>query len=200
MSVTQIAASSLAIPLIVRPAPRVEDHIALVRCIVAKFLRPGVDIDGSDEYADGLIGLWQATQNYEYHFGTFSNYAYQCIANKIIDGLRRRKKQEKLEECSLDDLRVSSSQYEDENEKVDFDVAELSNESHDWVIKLLEDHPEDTEANRRNKKILLKHFIQGISLTDIAEEMGCTKSYICACKKAGLNLLRERSENVDRSK
>lgn len=156
---------------------KVEDWIPLVKSICARFVRAKRKIEFSEEFSDGLLGLWQATMNYEPHFGAFSTFAYECIRNKILDGIRRRKAEKKLEQPIDADMKAK-------------DIVDFS-----LLRKLVEDDPSDTEQYKRDKRIIREFFFEGKSLTDIAKEMKCTLGYVCNCKRYGLDRLKGRIEH-----
>ena len=155
---------------------KIEEWIPLVKSVCGKFVKAGRQIEFSDEFSDGLIGLWQATINY-HGIHAFSTFAHECIRNKILDGIKQRKVQHKQEEPLSSNIEVKS--------EVDFSALK----------KMLESNQEESEQERHDKEIIRRIFFDGDSPTKIAREMKCTPAYVCNCKRRGLDRLKIRIKN-----
>jgi hypothetical protein len=64
------------------------------------------------------------------------------------------------------------------------------------IPEMLEPHPEDSEKDKRNKRILEMHFLEGKTLAEIGLEVGISTSGVCLARKRGLALLRSRFSNL----
>jgi len=66
-----------------------KEHFGLVGMITGQFvqLKPGQNLEETDEWGDGIVGLVQARNSFKPELGwKFSTLAYRCIRNSIIKG------------------------------------------------------------------------------------------------------------------
>lgn len=163
------------------------DHLGLVRTIAGKFTPIGMEVEDTEQYADGVIGLLRACKTYDPSQGLFSTVAWKSINTAIIQGWRKkgRKKRQgivvSLEEKQADPLDVR---------------PDLSNIGH-VIARFLEPHPDDSERNLRCKEVLRQHFIDEKTWQEIGDEMGVSKTRAQQLGNAGLDLIRTRFKIAD---
>ena len=108
-----------------------------------------------DMYSVVGIGLCRAVASFDAGKGTtFSTYAYTCMLNECRKVWRKEKKQRMLNPISME--------------------AAETTEFFAWFIE---------NASTKDLLIILR-MIQGCTQVEIAEEMGCTRSYVGARVKS----------------
>ena len=154
--------------------PRLEDNIGLAYRVALRFVHDRRRVVDSEEYSDALFGLYQATQSFIRGRERFSTYATRCCNNAVIDGRRKRRDYEPLED---------EHPAREDRLPVDLEV-------------FLEDHPADTPRDRENKEILKKHFINHESWEDIGTEMGMTRSAVFQRATTAIKMIKKRYREV----
>jgi len=169
-----------------------EEHLDLVRKIALKFLSSRCPVEDSYAYSDGCLGLLEAVKTYKRELGAFSTWAWKLIKNFIVEGHRKRSRQVRIPLVRMSELPQRTSET-----IVGKEMGELG-ELISYIPIMLEPHPQDSKKDRRNKKILEKHYLEGKTLAEISGEMGISPSGVCLARKRGLELLRSRfSELVE---
>lgn len=156
-------------------APRLEDNLGLAYRVALRFVHDRKRVVDSEEYSDALFGLYQATKGFTQGRERFSTYATRCCNNAVIDGRRKRRDYEPLED-----------EHPAREDRLPVDLVEI----------FLEDHPEDTQRDRENKEILKKHFINHESWEDIGTEMGVTRSAVFQRAEMAIRMIRIRYKEV----
>lgn len=67
---------------------KVEDHIGLASYVARLYLPDNAIVEDTEEYAEALIGIWEASQTFDPDKGEFAGYA-QTKARWRINNLRR---------------------------------------------------------------------------------------------------------------
>ena len=67
--------------------PDIEDYMALVRSVAARYRRPGIDMD--DLLQEGVIGLLEARKRYQSAKGSFGVYSSFWVEKMIRASCRR---------------------------------------------------------------------------------------------------------------
>lgn len=135
-------------------------------------------VKDTEEYADGLIGLWRAIQRFDSAQGvTFIIYAFSSIKWEIIEGYRRRKSQypsatsgvklTKLPEYTDPPTYSQSFQFEVQDELRHF-------------MSLI---PPQTMT-------VLKYSLGGLNSSQIASELNLSEPRICQLRAQGLRQLQ----------
>ena len=162
---------------------RAEDHLGLVRKVVLKYIVPGVKLDDTEEYSDGLIGLFHAIEKFNTEKDIeFSTFAFCCIKNAVIQGIRQRKKQKQNDgnTCSLDfDYAIP--------DKIDYFSV---------VDHIFANHEDDSPTDTRNKRMLYENYILGKTWDAIGEEFGFTRAFAWQCGESAILLLKTRFANA----
>jgi RNA polymerase sigma factor (sigma-70 family) len=157
--------------------PRVEDHVRLVFHIVQKLVPPSVKPEDCDEFSDGMIGLWKATNGYDNVVGEFSSYAYECIRNQIRTGRQIRRKQ--------------TMNMVDEKELYHIPDEENNLSALEHLQKLLEQkHENPTDSTCI--KIIRDHYIVGIPLTELSIKYKLNRTTVYRYLEKGLSLLKDK--------
>jgi RNA polymerase sigma factor (sigma-70 family) len=166
-------------------------HLGLVRKIALKYFSGPGPIEDSDAYSDGCLGLLEAVKTYNREIGAFSTWAWKLIGRFVIDGYRKRSRQVRIPLVRMSDLSSAASET--------IVCQEPPRELGDLISSIpdmLEPHPEDSEKDKRNKRILEMHFLEGKTLAEIGVEVGITTSGVCLARKRGLELLRIRFSDL----
>jgi RNA polymerase sigma factor (sigma-70 family) len=131
--------------------PKVEDHVGLVFHVVRKYVSSCSPPEDTEEFSDGMIGLWKATEGYDPAVGKFSTYAYRSIVNEVRKG---RELRSRTTFSSLDDECFSS-----------IAVESADNEELEILQRLLK---ESAPSKSRCIRIVRDHYIVGIPLTELS--------------------------------
>jgi len=142
---------------------RIEDHLGLAAKVALFHVRPGQPLEDSEAYADALAGLAKAFDCIEKYDPAweFSTWATTIIKNYVTDGLRRRQRQARISTVRLNGY--------------DFATEEEPNLPVHLLELFLADHQEDTRANKRSKRILGQHYLQGLTWAEIGRQRKVTR-------------------------
>jgi RNA polymerase sigma factor (sigma-70 family) len=182
---TMLAESVLPRP--VTKAPRIEEHLGLVRVIARGFVgRTKHPIEEYDEYSDGLSGLWQAIAGWDFQ-RPFRLYARKCIFNSILNGRdterRHRIRYHTVDQDTLDGFPHQLQEADHINVKLD---------------EVLKPPAHETEEQRVNRMILIDYFLNGLSSREIAPKHGISHSWVLKRVEQALNDIRIRFAEVIR--
>jgi len=172
----------LVVPMILRKCS-FEDHIGLVIKVLESFSIKGKKTD-SEEYADGLVGLWNAIENFNPSYGyKFSTFAHKCIKNEINRGIRyRRRLKRSLPFQPLEEIDLAS-------------IPIQNKESSDLCVKsLMLDNKEDTPKDRRDKLNLKQHYLEGKSWEQIGKENNKTRVWAMQRGQRAIELIRHQNK------
>ena len=168
------------------PKPTVEGNLGLVREEALPYRKRNQKLEDTDQYSDGLIGLWEATQSYNVEMGMFSTYAVKCIQNRIAMGHRWRsaKKREMhtLEPSSLD----AFVKHDMESSDLPAGVLDV----------LMEDSPTDTPAFKRKKNILRMHYIDNKNWREIGDTYHITRNGARLLAVSAIEEIREKFSDL----
>ena len=155
----------------------VESNLKLALKVAYRYVKSDQPVKDSDEFSDACIGLMQASENYNPNLGVrFSTYAYRCMSNAIINGIRKRNRTNKH-----------------------FSVIEEINDLEGKIIK--EDNVDVVEKlisglEGRNKDVVVSHYLEGETFASIGRRLGVTRSAISqTCNKA-LSKMRKSFESA----
>ena len=153
----------------------VESNLKLALKVAYGYVKNGQPVKDSDEFSDACIGLIQASENYNPDLGVkFSTYAYRCMNNSIMDGIRKRNRinQHFLVIDEINDL---------EGKAIKEDNVDINK-----LISGLEG---------RNKDVVVSHYLEGETFASIGRRLGVTRAAISqTCIKA-LSKIRKSFEN-----
>lgn len=134
--------------------PTVEANLGLVRRVCRRYAGNG-RVEDTDQYADGLIGLLHAVENYDPSLGfAFSTYATKCIKNAVFQGYR---------DYTYDNLGDEG----DELEMPEVDVLQRYLTRID-INELFGDNAEDQRA----MSVLRRYYLNGENWRQIGESLG----------------------------
>ncbi|MBQ7579021.1 MAG: sigma-70 family RNA polymerase sigma factor, partial [Clostridia bacterium] len=162
----------------------IEYYLTSIRAISRKYYLVG----GSDDdlFQEGMIGLLQAIQNFDYNKGdykseSFKHFALVCIKRQILDAIKKANAKKNMPLNTY----ISFSQKNSEDESYDLEVS-----------KLLEDYtlsPEEILISKENKEEkmdilyknlskfeleVLKHYLAGEKQSETAEKLNKTPKQI----------------------
>lgn len=164
---------------------KAEEHLGLVRSIVCKYIPPGIKIDDTEEYSDGLIGLFNAIKKFDPEHHKFSTFAFKCISNAVIQGIRSRKRKKRV---ALKPVSLDIDIAKNEKEEIDFSSI---------VECLMQEHPDDTKTDIENKRILYEHYVLGKTWDAIGKELGVTRMRAMQRGQLAVQLLKNRYSSTD---
>jgi RNA polymerase sigma factor (sigma-70 family) len=165
-----------------------EDHLGLVCMIVSKYVPRGVKTEDTEEYSEGVLALINACRKYKPEMGPFSTYAGASIKKSLIQRWRRSKRQKRQGNIvSIDESKMCEARID----KID---------TSDVIAEMFGDHVDDTDADKRNKRILFDHYINDMTLKEIGNQMGTSRAYAHQCENKALELIRKRFAIDDFSK
>lgn len=164
-----------------------EKHIGLVWHIVqSKFKIPNPSVTSSEEYSDGLLGLLNACRKFDHSLNLkFSTYAYKCIIHSILSGRRRQRRFNE---------RYSTSHHIDINKKLD--ASDEVEEPLDYPTCSEWLNVQQESLSPRLRQIISERK-QGLTLREIAQNIGLTKERVRQLQVEAIELLRHRIDSQD---
>lgn len=162
--------------------PVFEDHIGLVKSIVSSFDRLCSPED-SELFPVACIGLMKAIESFDPSRSKFSYWATKIIRNSMISEIRKN---------SNDPVPMS---------RIDFDGEEnLAGRGSEMPLELVPfitgNSEGDTKLELENRRILLRHFLEGVSMAEIARELGFTREGIRQKVKKAIESIRKRHGEI----
>lgn len=161
------------------------DHLGLVRQIALKFVfHYSGELEETDAYQDGLLGLVKAVRTFRPELGyAFSTWASRLIRNAIIDEHRKRDRiviGETLSQISPEVLDVCLAKQEE----VALPVEMLD--------EFLTPVPGETDKEALDRRILVRHYLDGETWAKIGREMGVTREAVRKRGERAIDRIRER--------
>jgi RNA polymerase sigma factor (sigma-70 family) len=156
----------------------VESNLKLALKVAYRYVKNGQPIKDSDEFSDACVGLIQANENYNPDLGVkFSTYAYRCMNNAIINGIRKRNR--------------INQHFSVIEEVGDLESKVIKEDNADVVAKLI------SGLEGRNKDVVISHYLEGETFASIGRRLGVTRAAISqTCSKA---LSKIRKSAIDDS-
>jgi RNA polymerase sigma factor (sigma-70 family) len=160
----------------------VEDNLGLAKFIVSKFCR-GIKPEDSDLYPVACLELIRAATTFDPSKAKFSTWATRMITQRLISETRKRKK---------DSLTVVLSSLDRASQERS--LADADNEEREFPIHLVPSilEGDDSESEAENKKILLLHYLDGKSFSEIAKKMGLSREAVRMKAKKAILLIRRK--------
>ena len=160
--------------------PKFEDYIGLAADLAIKFLerrRDSAYIKDSEEYSIACEALLRAISDYKSDKSKFSTYAYYCIRNALVSYVRHKKH-------APDFLDPKDIEEIAENRNCTVDPALLD--------LLLSESKNERESDRIDKEILREHYLQQLTLRQIAINRKITKIRVKQRIDRAINRIKER--------
>lgn len=163
-------------------AIRPEDHLGLLIQVVSKFVfQKGVQIQDTEEYSDGVLGLLTACETYNPELGTtFSTHATFCIRTKLIEAWRRRNRKK----------RIGNMSSIEDNEIVDNNS--ISPHTFDVIDFFLNTSDLDSPEEKRYKDVLYRHYIKGETFDVVGKSLGVSRVRAQQICVAAINYLKTK--------
>lgn len=159
--------------------------MGLAAKVSLSYVRPGEPLEDSEAYADALAGLAKAFDCIEKYDPTweFSTWATTIIKNHVNDGLRRKQKEARIPMVRLNGYDLAKE--EEPNLPV-------------HLLKIfLADHQEDTRANKRSKRVLEQHYLQGLTWAEIGRQRKISRERARQLGQIAIELIQKRfSETI----
>ena len=170
-----------------KPDIDAREHFGLVGHVSKRYanLQRGERIEDTEEFADGLVGLTRAIDNFDPTKGfQFSTFAFYCIRNEICKGMKERQRGVVHASIRIDWTNSEIDMPARANEEPSFVKAGR------LVDALLNKLPEDTEPRRKNKRILVDYYLRERMLKEIGGELGVTRERIRQRREQALEELK----------
>jgi len=167
-----------------------KDHIGLVYSAAMKYCGK-MDVEDTDAFGDGCLGLLKAIETHTKARGNFSTWATYLIESAIIDGHRRRQHQTRIPVVQMEMSAIENECMVVEDTH-NFEMAELV----PMIDELLADHPDDTKRDKRNKRILVEYYLKERTMREIGCSMRMSRQAVYQAIKRGIFLLRVRFKDL----
>jgi len=156
----------------------IEEYIYLAKNVARQFVPTG-PLEDSDVYSDALMGLVLAKQRMNEDKAGFTTLACRCIKNQIIDGIRQRNRQNRLN-INSEEVDVPQQEKNDEQYAALFLVDEFLND------------PTHPYRDRRNVEIAKKHYVDGMTWTDIGKKIKVSRTMAMNYGRIGLEVIKNK--------
>lgn len=156
--------------------PVFEDHIGLVKSIVSSFDK-SCPLQDSEFFPVACIGLIKAISTFDPTKSKFSYWATKIIRNSIICEIKKR-----------NPLPVGDM---DEHPSESFCESPL-----DLISLLTNDCGNETPLELENKRMLVRHYLEGVPMAEIAREVGFTRERIRQKVNKAIQSIRMRHVDV----
>jgi RNA polymerase sigma factor (sigma-70 family) len=133
---------------------RIEDHMGLLCSCVLKFVRSG-PVEDSELYSVGCLALMEAARTFDPSRSKFCTWATRIIMQRLVDEFHRNSRSK--ESCSPD----LDSRPEEDRES--------------FPLHLL---PEILGDECDERSMVVGHYLEGKSLSDLGREFGYSKEWI----------------------
>ena len=152
------------------------DQLGLVRAVAYKHLFTNESLEDSDAYQDGVLGLLKAIETYDSSKGfAFSTWAYPIIRSAIVEEYRKRQRQVKIPETSLDQLPARAMRGTLTRDEVLEHSKQEAPFPPNLLKRFLEPHPDDSECDRIDRDVMVRHYLRQETLKSIGEDLGVTR-------------------------
>ena len=155
--------------------PVFEDHIGLVKSLVSSFDRSCSPQD-SEFFPLACMALIKAISTFDPEKSKFSYWATKIIRNDIFSEMKKIRGSRAFVSCSDLDDAVS-----DDQEGIPLDLAEV----------LSVPSEKDTPLEQENKRMLRRHYLDGIPMAEIARECGITREYVRQKVRKAIDSIRK---------
>lgn len=167
-------------------------YLFLAEIISRKFYRGKERIQDTEIYSVCCEELVRIAENFDPECGLFDRFAFRSLRNAAISYIRYSKRQKRAGKFE----KLTDSQWED--------VAE---DKRDQVITIpdgltdifLEPHPDDTEQDCQDKKMLTEIYLIGTKIPVLAEKYGVSRVSIYNRVNRILVRLQERHDSLLKS-
>jgi RNA polymerase sigma factor (sigma-70 family) len=149
---------------------RIEDHMGLLRSCVLKFVKSG-PVEDSELYSVGCLALVEASRTFDPSKSKFSTWATLIVTQRLVDELRRGSRIKESPSTDLD------SRPEEDRESL--------------PLHLL---PDLLGGEGDERSMVVGHYLEGRSLSDLGREFGYSKEWIR--KKIQSAVSKMRRENL----
>ena len=149
---------------------RVEDHMGLLSACVLRFVK-GMPVEDSELYSVGCMALMEAARTFDPSRSKFTTWATRLINQRIIDEIKRNAR-----------IKESASA----------DLERMPEE--DRSTPPLHLIPDLVKGDEDDKRMVVGHYLEGKSLSQLGREFGFSKEWIR--KKIQFAVSKMRSDNM----
>lgn len=164
-------------------------YLFLAEIIARKFYRGSEKIKDTEIYSMCCEELVKIAENFDPRCGVFDRFAFRSLRNAAISHIRhtkRRKRAGKFE-------KLTDSQWQDVAENRRDELLRLPNGLSELF---LQEHPDDSEQDRDDKKLLVEIFLKGVKVPVIAEKYGISRVSVYNRINRILKCLKERHRDL----
>lgn len=153
---------------------KVEDHLGIVCSLVLKFVRKGA-VEDSELYSVGCLALVEAARTFDPSKSKFCTWAYLIVRQRIIDEVRRAKR-----------LKEDSS----------FAVPDVPEAPSNSTPVHILDEIVGPSSSDDSTKMLLGHYLDGKSLSELGREFGFSKEWVRKKIQSAATKIRESGRQI----
>lgn len=155
----------------------VEDHLGLLKACVLKFVRKG-RVEDSELYSVGCLALVEAARTFDPSKAKFCTWATRIIRQRIIDEIKRSRR---IQEDSSSEMSALASDQEDGP-----------------PVHLLERIMKNSKGciGKDDTKMLLGHYLDGRSLSDLGKEFGLSKEWVRKKLQVAVSKIRVKNREL----
>lgn len=163
------------------PSEEIERHLGLVRLVLLDIGHR--ELEDTDFFQDGCVGLWKAIQTYTPDRGAFSTWACKIIRNAIYRGHRDRVRQQRI---------VCEGGKEDEL----LQREEAPPLPQHLLDQFLASQPDDSEVDKEDRRLLIAHYLDEKSAAQLGRELGISREYARQRINRALKRIQIRFQDV----
>lgn len=158
-------------------AVAVEDHLGLLKSCVLKFVRKG-RVEDSELYSVGCVALVEAARTFDPSKAKFCTWATRIIRQRIIDEIKRTRR---IQEDPTSEMSSLASDDEDGP-----------------PVHLLDDIMKNSKGciGKDDAKMLLGHYLDGRSLSDLGREFGLSKEWVRKKMQTAVSKIRVKNREL----
>jgi RNA polymerase sigma factor (sigma-70 family) len=158
-----------------------EDHVGLLKSIVHSFDRSCPPED-SEIFPVACMGLMKAIATFDPDRSKFSYWATKIIRNLILG----EKRKDRLRFVPMSPSGEESIPDHRDDSGLPLDLTSL----------LVDPASSDTPSELEQKRILRRHFVDQVSMAEIAREVGLTREGVRQKMKRAIESVREKHREV----
>lgn len=156
------------------PVINPEDYIGLACAIALPFVKKGQDVKDSDEFGECMFALARAIERHDGDRGAFPKFAAAVMRNQLFDF----KKKKEIQTDSIGEQ----------------DVQDNSNSKNhlELLNSFFQDHSDDSAKDKRDKSVLKRHYLEGITWKELGNELGVSREAARKYGESAAKLIRNR--------
>ena len=163
----------------------VEENMGLVRAVVSGFCK-GERPEDSELFPLACMAFMKAAATFDPSRAKFSTWATRIMRNRILSELRKMKRRPVVSLHSL--------------ERKERERSLVDTRSGDFPVllygALTKRDSSDSEKEQQNKKILLRHYLDGTTWAEIGREFGLSKEAVRQRAQKAISSIRRKNASL----